>query len=93
MIPFAIFAIFAFKCAISAFLQETWLNGAGLFEAFDTVTHNLLKSILAAKAAEFIFTGGLEMIKYLRDYLTVRNQFPMKNKRQNRAKVPSEWVS
>ena len=90
MIPFA---VFAFKCAISAFLQETWLNGEDLFEAFDTVINNLPNSILAAKSAEFIFTGGLEMIKYLSDYLTVRNQFPMENKTRNKAKVPSEWVS
>lgn len=87
------FAIFTFKCAISAFLQETWLNGEGLFGAFDTVINNLPNSILAAKMAEFIFTGGLEMIKYLRDYLTVQNQFPMENKIRNKAKVPSEWVN
>lgn len=87
MVPFA---IFAFKCAISAFLQETWLNDEGLFEAFDTVINNLPNSILAAKTAEFTFLRGLEMIKHLRDYLIVQNQFTIKNKTRNRAKGPSE---
>ena len=87
------FAIFAFKCAISAFLQEAWLDGRGLLEAFDTVINNLLQTIVAGKMAEFIFRGGLEMIKYLRSYLIVQNQFTMENKTRNRAKVPSEWVN
>ncbi len=71
------FAIFAFKCAISAFLQETWLNGEGLLEAFDIITCNLPKSIVVGKAAGFIIEGWTNMIEYLKHYLTATG----KNKR------------
>lgn len=87
------FAKFVFICALSTLLQETWLNGASLLEAFDTVGINLPQSILAGKAAEFIFTRGVDMIKYLTDYLIVQNQCTMKNKALDEAKVPSERVN
>lgn len=80
------FAKFACICALSTFLQEIWLNGAGLFEAFGTVINSLAKSIFAAKMADFIFQGGMKMIKYLKDYL-------MENRISDEAGVRSEWVS
>ena len=86
------FATFVFICVLSTFLQETWLNGEGLLEAFDTVINSLPKSILAGKTAEFIIKRGVDMIKYLTDYLITQNQFTMKNKAPDEAKDHSEWV-
>ena len=86
MVPFA---RFAFTCAIGIFLPEVWFNGAGLFEAFDTVINGLPSSIVAGKAAEFIIDGGINMIKHLKIYLTVT----AKNGKRGIAKVPSEWVN
>lgn len=81
------------KCALSIFLPEVWINGAYLFEAFDTAINNLLQTMIAGKTADFIIDGGIDMIKYMKDYLIVRNQFPMEHKARHKAKVPSEWVN
>ena len=89
----ATFVICVLKCALSTFLPEVWINGADLFEAFDTVINSLLQTMIAGKTADFIIDGGIEMIKYMKDYLIVQNQFLMKNKARNKAKVPSERVN
>ena len=87
------FAKFVFICALSTLLQEAWLNGESLLEAFDTLIDSLPQTIVAGKTAEFIFTGGFDMIKYLTDHLAVLNQPAAENKKQSNAKVPSEWVN
>ena len=83
------FVRFVIACALSTFLQEVWLNGECLLEAFDTVINNLLKSIVAGKAAEFIIKGDINMIKYLKDYLTVTAE----NETQSKAKVNTVRVN
>ena len=75
------FAKSVFICGLNTFLQETWLNDQGLLEALDTSINNLPNSTLK---------GGIEMIKYLINYLTVLHQSTDKNKTQGKAKVPSE---
>ena len=89
----ATFAICVLKCALSTFLPEVWINGADLFEAFDTVINSLLQTMIAGKTADFIIDGGIDMIKYMKDYLIVRNEFRIENKAHNKAKVLSEWVN
>lgn len=79
------FVKFVIVCALGAFLQEAWLNGEGLLEAFDVTITNLPKSILAGKTAE----GGLNMIRYLKSYLAVT----IENETRGKAKDRSEWVN
>ncbi|MDE0084864.1 MAG: hypothetical protein OXU23_04065 [Candidatus Poribacteria bacterium] len=85
--------VLVLKCALNTFLPEVWINGVDPFEAFDTVINSLLQTIIAGKAADFIIDGGIEMIKYMKYYAIVRNQFPMKNKARNKAKGPSKWAN
>ena len=87
------FAHFVFICALSMFLQETWLNSKGSFEAFDAIIKNLPQTVLAGKTAEIITKGGIDMIKYLIDYLAVEIQFIVENTAQGKAKDLSEWVN
>ena len=83
------FAKSVFICALGMFLQETLLNSAYPLEAFDIVINSLPNSIVAGKSAEFSTEGGINMIKYLKGYLTVT----AKNEKRGIAKVPSEWVN
>ncbi len=87
------FVNFVFICALSTFLQETWLNGEGFLGAFDTVINSLPQTIVAGKTAEFIIQRGVDMIKYLTDYLAALNQSTAESETQGKAKVPSEWVN
>ena len=77
---------------LSAYLQETLLNGKGFLEAFDAIINNLSPKNLVEIISTIIIQGGIDMIKYLINSLTRKKHLTVENKAQGKAKVTSEWV-